>query len=395
MPKRSIADVDVQDRTVLMRVDFNVPLDDRQNITDDLRIRMAVPTIESVRSRGGKLILMSHLGRPKGKGPEPKYSLKPVAKRLGELLGAAIEFAPDAIGPDAQTKSAALKPEGVLLLENLRFHAAEQAGDPEFARALARLGDIYCNDAFGTCHRADASMVAVPRAMGNKPKVMGFLLAKELQYLLETIAQPQRPFLAILGGAKVSDKINVIRNLLPICDRVLIGGAMAYTFSLAQGGKVGKSLVEPDKVELARELLKIGAGKLMTRSLPTARSKSWRPDRFQTDTKGSTSGRSRRDCLPKPFARRRPSSGMGQWAFSSCPPSTPARARWPRRWPIVRPEASSVAATVRRPSNNSAWPIASRMSARAAAPASSCWKASASKRSSCSTTNEHNLSGLV
>ncbi|HEV8000705.1 MAG TPA: phosphoglycerate kinase [Planctomycetaceae bacterium] len=263
MPKRSIADVDVQDRTVLMRVDFNVPLDDQQNITDDLRIRMAVPTIESVRSRGGKLILMSHLGRPKGKGAEPKYSLKPVAKRLGELLGAAVEFAPDAIGPAARTQAAALKPGGVLLLENLRFHAAEQAGDAEFARALAGLGDIYCNDAFGTCHRADASMVAVPRAMGNKPKVMGFLLAKELQYLLETIAQPQRPFLAILGGAKVSDKINVIRNLLPICDRVLIGGAMAYTFSLAQGGKVGKSLVEPDKVELARELLKIGAGKLM------------------------------------------------------------------------------------------------------------------------------------
>jgi len=151
----------------------------------------------------------------------------------------------------------------VLLLENLRFHAGEQAGDPEFARALAALGDIYCNDAFGTCHRTDASMVAVPRAMGSKPKVMGFLVAKELQYLLETIARPERPFLAILGGAKVSDKINVIRNLLPVCDRVLIGGAMAYTFSLAQGGKVGKSLIEPDKVDLARELLKIGGDKLM------------------------------------------------------------------------------------------------------------------------------------
>jgi phosphoglycerate kinase len=263
MPKRSIADVDVRDGTVLMRVDFNVPLDDQQQITDDLRIRMALPTIESVLSRGGKLILMSHMGRPKGKGPEPKYSLKPVAKRLSELLGLPVDFAPDAIGDEAKAKAAALKPGGALLLENLRFYAGEQAGDSEFARSLAALGDIYCNDAFGTCHRTDASMVAVPRAMGSKPKVMGYLVAKELQYLLETIAHPERPFLAILGGAKVSDKINVIRNLLPLCDRVLIGGAMAHTFSLAQGGKVGKSLIEPDKVELARELLKSGSGKLM------------------------------------------------------------------------------------------------------------------------------------
>jgi phosphoglycerate kinase len=263
MPKRSIADVDVRDHTVLMRVDFNVPLDDRQHITDDLRIRMALPTIKSVLDRGGKLILMSHLGRPKGKGPEPKYSLKPAGDRLAKLLGRPVDFAADAIGEEAKAKAAALKPGGVLLLENLRFHAGEQAGDEEFARSLAALGDIYCNDAFGTCHRTDASMVAVPKAMGTKPKVMGFLVAKELQYLLETIAHPERPFLAILGGAKVSDKINVIRNLLPICDRVLIGGAMAYTFSLAQGGRVGKSLIEPDKVDLARELLKSGGNKLM------------------------------------------------------------------------------------------------------------------------------------
>jgi phosphoglycerate kinase len=265
MPKRSIADVDVRDRIVLMRVDFNVPLDDEQHITDDLRIRMALPTIESVLKRGGKLVLMSHLGRPKGKGVEPRYSLRPVSGRLTELLNRPVDFAPDAVGPNTQAQAAALQPGSVLLLENLRFHAGEQSGDAEFARALASLGDIYCNDAFGTCHRSDASMVAVPRAMGGKPKVMGFLLAKELQYLLETIAHPERPFLAILGGAKVSDKINVIRNLLGVCDRVLIGGAMAYTFSLAQGGKVGKSLVEPDKVELARELLKsqAGAAKLM------------------------------------------------------------------------------------------------------------------------------------
>jgi phosphoglycerate kinase len=263
MPKRTIADVDVQGRTVLMRVDFNVPLDDFQQITDDLRIRMALPTIESVLKRGGKLVLMSHLGRPKGKGPDPKFSLKPVAVRLSERLKRPVDFAADAIGPQTSAQAAALKPGGILLLENLRFHAEEQKGDADFARQLAALGDIYCNDAFGTCHRSDASMVAVPRAMSKKPKVMGFLLAKELKYLLETIAHPERPFLAILGGAKVSDKINVIRNLLGICDRVLIGGAMAYTFSLAQGGKVGKSLIEPDKVNLARELLKSAGGKLM------------------------------------------------------------------------------------------------------------------------------------
>ncbi len=263
MPKRTIADVDATNKTVLMRVDFNVPLDEQQRITDDLRIRMALPTIKSVLDRKGKLILMSHLGRPKGAGIEPKYSLKPAADRLAELLGRPVAFAADTVGADARAKAAALAPGDVLVLENLRFNAGEQKGDAEFAKALAALADIYCNDAFGTCHRNDASMVAVPRAMGKKPKVMGFLVAKEVEYLSETIAHPQRPFVAILGGAKVSDKINVIRNLLSICDKVLIGGAMAYTFSLAKGEKVGKSLVEPDKVDLAKELLAAGGGKLM------------------------------------------------------------------------------------------------------------------------------------
>jgi phosphoglycerate kinase len=263
MAKRTIADVDVNGKAVLMRVDFNVPLDDQQKVTDDLRIRMALPTITSVLDRKGKLILMSHLGRPKGVGTEPKYSLKPAADRLAELLGLRVAFAADTVGEDARAKAAALKPGDVLVLENLRFNAGEQKGDAAFAQALAGLAEIYCNDAFGTCHRADASMVAVPLAMGTKPKVMGFLVAKEVKYLSETIAHPQRPFVAILGGAKVSDKINVIRNLLSICDKILIGGAMAYTFSLAQGGRVGKSLVEPDKVDLAKELLSTAAGKLV------------------------------------------------------------------------------------------------------------------------------------
>jgi phosphoglycerate kinase len=263
MAKRTIADVDVAGKTVLMRVDFNVPLDEKQHITDDRRIRMALPSIESVLHRGGRVILMSHLGRPKGDAGDAKFSLKPVAVRLGELLQKDVVLATDTVGEDARAKAAALAEGGVLLLENLRFNPGEKKGDAAFARALADMADVYCNDAFGTCHRTDASMVAVPQAMGNKPKVVGFLVAKEIQYLSDAIAKPERPFVAILGGAKVSDKIPVIRNLLGLCDRVLIGGAMAYTFSLAQGGRVGNSLVEPDMVDLARELLAQGGSKLM------------------------------------------------------------------------------------------------------------------------------------
>ena len=263
MAKKTIADIDPRGKTVLMRVDFNVPQDDSGQITDDRRIRMALPSIESVIQRGGRLVLMSHLGRPKGNGAEPKYSLAAVAKRLGEILEQPVAFASDTVGSDAQAKIAALQDGQVLVLENLRFNAGEQAGDAEFAKQLASAADIYCNDAFGTCHRTDASMVAVPQAMGNKPKVSGFLVAKEIQYLSDTISQPERPFVAILGGAKVSDKINVIDNLLGICDYVLIGGAMAYTFSLAKGGQTGKSLVEKDKVDLAKSLIAKAGDKLV------------------------------------------------------------------------------------------------------------------------------------
>ena len=263
MAKKSISDVECRSKVVLMRVDFNVPQDDHGAITDDRRIRMAIPSIESVLSRGGKLVLISHLGRPKGKGPEPEFTLQPTAKKLAELLERPVQFASDTVGPEAESKIKGLKDGEVLVLENLRFNAGEKDGDAVFAGKLAGWADIYCNDAFGTCHREDASMVAVPQAMGSKPKVVGFLVAKEIEYLSDTIANPKRPFVAILGGAKVSDKINVIKNLLSICDSVLIGGAMAYTFSLAQGGKTGKSLVEPDKVELAKELIAIGGSKLV------------------------------------------------------------------------------------------------------------------------------------
>jgi phosphoglycerate kinase len=259
MAKKTINDVDVAGKRVLMRVDFNVPIEEGR-ISDDRRIREALPSIRSVIDRGGKLILMSHLGRPKG--PDPKQSLRPVAERLSQLLGKPVAFAPDIIGPEARRLVESLQPGDVLLLENLRFHPGESKPDEEFATALASMGDIYCNDAFGTCHRTDASMVAVPQRMADKPRVVGLLVAKEIRYLSDTLKSPARPFVAILGGAKVSDKIGVIRNLLKLCDRVLIGGAMAYTFFLARGGRVGNSLVEADKVDLARELLQQGGDKL-------------------------------------------------------------------------------------------------------------------------------------
>ena len=262
MAKQSIADIDVAGKKVLMRVDFNVPLDGT-TVTDDGRVRMALPSIKSVIERGGQLILMSHLGRPKSGADNSKYSLKPAADKLAELLGQDVVFATDTVGDDAAAKVAALQDGGIMVIENLRFEAGEKEGCSEFAGKLAAFGDIYCNDAFGTCHRTDASMVAVPEAMAGKPRVVGFLVEKEIKFLLDAIETPQRPFVAILGGAKVSDKIQVIKNLLGICDKVLIGGAMAYTFELARGGQVGGSLVEKDKVELAKELLAAGGDKLV------------------------------------------------------------------------------------------------------------------------------------
>ncbi len=263
MAKKSIADVDVAGKTVLMRVDFNVPLDDQCNVTDDRRVRMAVPSIKSVIDRGGKLVLCSHLGQPKDGEDLAKYSLKPAAAVLASLLGKPVAFATDTVDADAVAKVGALKNGDVVLLENLRFNKGEKKGDAVFAGKLAGFADIYCNDAFGTCHRTDASMVAVPQAMVGKPRVVGFLVQKEVKYLSDAIANPKRPFIAILGGAKVSDKINVIKNLLTVCDKVLIGGAMAYTFAVAKGGKVGRSRVELDRVELAKELMAAGGDKLV------------------------------------------------------------------------------------------------------------------------------------
>jgi phosphoglycerate kinase len=263
MAKKTIEQVEVAGKRVLVRVDFNVPLDEQGRITDDRRIEMALPTIRSVLDRGGSLVLMSHLGRPAGGGHEPPFSLEPVAARLAELIDTPVALAGDTVGADARQRASSLAPGEILLLENLRFHPGEKAGDVEFAAQLAALADVYCNDAFGTCHRTDASMVGVPEAMGQKPRVVGFLVSREIQFLRDALENPRRPFVAILGGAKVSDKISVIQNLLARCDQVLIGGAMAYTFSLAQGGRLGNSLVEPDKVDLAARLLEQGGDRLL------------------------------------------------------------------------------------------------------------------------------------
>ena len=255
MAKKTIADIDVKGKRVLMRVDFNVPLDKEGQITNDRRIQMALPTIKAAVQSGAKLILASHLGRPKGQ-VKPEFSLAPAATRLGELLGQPVKLAPDCVGAEVKSLVGQMADGDVIVLENLRFHTGEEKSEPEFVQGLAALADVYVNDAFGTCHRKHASMFGVPDTLGDRgPKACGFLVEKELKYLGEALAEPQRPFVAILGGAKVSDKITVIENLIGKVDRILIGGGMAYTFFKAQGYDVGQSICEEDKLEIASELL--------------------------------------------------------------------------------------------------------------------------------------------
>ena len=255
--KKTVRDIDVRGKRVLVRVDFNVPVKEGK-VGDDTRIRAALPTIEYLVNQGAAVILCSHLGRPKG-GPEAKYSLKPVAEYLGGLMGKPVAFAEDCIGPTAEAAAQALKAGEVLVSENTRFYAEEEKNDPEMARKLASLAEIFVNDAFGTAHRAHASTEGVTHHL---PAVAGFLLEKEIQYLGQAVAEPKRPFVAILGGAKISDKIGVIRNLLTKADQVLIGGGMANTFFEAQGYPVADSLVQDEALELARELLAAGSDKL-------------------------------------------------------------------------------------------------------------------------------------
>ncbi|MEJ5314283.1 MAG: phosphoglycerate kinase [Anaerolinea sp.] len=255
--KKSVRDIDVKGKKVLVRVDFNVPIKDGV-VQDDTRIRAALPTIEYLLEQGAAVILFSHLGRPKG-GPDPKYSMQPVAEYLSKLMGKPVAFAEDCVGEPAEKAAATLKPGDVLVLENTRFHPEEEKNDLELAKKMAALADIYVNDAFGSAHRAHSSTEGVARFL---PAVAGFLMEKEIQYLSQAIENPKRPFVAILGGAKVSDKIGVIKNLLTKADTILIGGGMANTFFKAQGYPLGKSLVEDEVLDLARELIAQGGTKL-------------------------------------------------------------------------------------------------------------------------------------
>ena len=252
MKKLSIDDVELKDKRVLVRVDFNVPLDKSKDITDDRRITSSLPTIKKIISDGGKAILMSHLGRPKG-GPDPKFSLFPVAKRLSGLLNKEVKLAPDCVGEEVKKMVDQMKPGGVLLLENVRFHPEETKNDEGFSKQLAELGDVYINDAFGSAHRAHSSTEGVTKFI--KISAAGYLMQKELDYLGEAISNPKRPYCAILGGAKISGKIDVINNLLNKVDVLLIGGGMAFTFFKAEGKEIGKSLLEAEKIEVAKDLL--------------------------------------------------------------------------------------------------------------------------------------------
>jgi len=264
MNKLGISDLDLNGRRVFMRVDFNVPLADGQ-ITDDTRIQAALPSIRYVIEKNGKLILASHLGRPKGK-PDPKYSLKPVATRLGNLLRKAVQFAPDCVGPEVEKMVSDLPPGGVLMLENLRFHAEEEKNDPEFAKQLAKLCDVYVNDAFGAAHRAHASTAGI--AAYVKQAAAGFLMEKELESLSYALTRAEKPFVAIVGGAKISDKIDLIESFINIANNILVGGAMAYTFLRARGIATGKSLVESEKIALAKDLLAKASTKNVSIELP-------------------------------------------------------------------------------------------------------------------------------
>ena len=258
MNKKTVKDIDIKGKRVLMRVDFNVPMQDGK-VTDDKRIRASLPTIQYVLAQGASLILMSHLGRPKG-GPDPVFSLKPASEVLAGLLGKPVQMAPDCVGPDVEKMAKALKPGDVLMLENTRFHAGEEKNDLELAKQMAVLGDVYVNDAFGSAHRAHSSTEGVARFL---PAVSGFLMEQELEYLGRATSNPEHPYVAILGWAKISDKIAVVENLLAICDKLIIGGGMANTFLAAKGFNMQDSLVEAGSIDTAKSILQKSGNKLL------------------------------------------------------------------------------------------------------------------------------------
>ena len=265
MKKLTINDVELKNKRVLVRVDFNVPLDENQNITNDIRIRASLPTIKKIISEGGMAILMSHLGRPKG-NRDPKFSMKPTAVRLGELLGKEVKFVDDCIGEEVKAVVSSMKPGDVTVLENVRFHAGETKNDPELSKELAALGDVYINDAFGSAHRAHSSTEGVTKFISVSAG--GYLMKKELDYLGSALANPKKPYCAVLGGAKISGKIDVINNLFDKVDTLIIGGGMAFTFFKAMGKEIGKSLLEEEKLELAGEILEKVKGSKVKFLLP-------------------------------------------------------------------------------------------------------------------------------
>ena len=265
MNKLSIRDVELNGKRVFVRVDYNVPLNDQGEITDDTRIRASLPTLEYALERGARLILASHLGRPKGK-PNPKMSLRPAAHRLSKLLSKPVAFAADCVGPEVEKQAAARTDGQILLLENLRFHPEEEKNDAEFSRQLASLAELYVNDAFGSAHRAHASTEGITKFLS--PAAAGMLMEKELEYLSKAVENPVRPYTAIVGGAKVSDKIELLQSLMRFADSVLVGGAMAYTFLKAQGVEVGASRVEDNKLDLARDVLQFAERRSVKLRLP-------------------------------------------------------------------------------------------------------------------------------
>ena len=397
MPKQTLRDIKVTGKKVLVRVDFNVPQTADGGVADDRRIKSALPTLTTILDRGGSLILVSHLGRPTGDpAADAPFRMDKVAARLQELIGRPVKKVNDTVGPEAQAACAELKPGGIVVLENVRFNKGEKKGDPAFAKQMAALADCYVNDAFGTCHRDEASMVAVPEQFSPNCRAIGFLVEKELRILDTLLRDPQHPYVAVMGGAKVSDKIGVIENLIKKVDRLLIGGAMTYTFMKAQGKPVGKSKVEADKLDVASGILQLAGDKLVLPSRP--------PGRVQARGRGRDQGR-RRFGNSRRLVRHGHRAGHDRRIFGDhqagghrrveradghvrgrgSSPRAPGRS--PKPWPPHRRSRPSAVANRPRPSRNLAWPIRSATSRPAAAPSSSRSRASRSTRSRSSRTS--------